>query len=842
MNNAPDLKMEEKISRIISKLDDEQMMALLHGRTGMTFGKIPEQGVPEVTCADGPQGIRMENGTFTTALPCGMALAATWDPAEAEEYGAVIAREAKALGIQVSLGPGVNLMRSPLCGRNFEYYGEDPVLAGKIGAGYVRGCQARGVAATPKHLAMNNQEQSRTLASSNCSRKTLRELYLEAFEIIIKEAHPWAMMSSYNRINGVYASQCGETQQKFAKDECGFDGVMMSDWGGTHAAMEALRGGLDLEMGGCEGNWMHETLWRQMIETRSITRKELEDHVRRVLRLAFRTMEAKPENSEPGEIATERHAAIARRIGGEASVLLKNQGGILPLDLKKYHRILVCGPSADFRHCIGNLIFCGGSGAVHPKYEISALEAIRERWGKTCEITYAPGELFSDVSCLPDEALAKCRCAFFESMEECMAGKTPFFTEDETGTSLRWGAAQAAGFDAGPEILQNRGFALRLQAEFRMEKNSSADCGLYLSGFADITFSVNGKTVFDSRDRAHGVVPFRAEAGADGLCRVELTASRRIIRNMFGACEIRFLKEQDRSVLRKEVLAKAKEADLVIYVGGNNHSWDKEGIGSDNTGKDIPSYAPVGGQSELISALAEANPNTVVALINGSALEVEPWIDRVPAVVEFWYPGQETGRVITDVLSGEAAPGGRLPFTWGRRLEDYACHGNNTFYFDVDAWWPQVEYKEGIFIGYRHFDRAGIKPRFPFGYGLNYTTFDCKAEAPSVSGNVGDKSVSVTLKGRVENTGFRAGSEVLQLYVAHPGCKREVRPVKVLRNFAKLALKPGESREFCLKLAWRDFAFFDEAADGFVAEPGNYVLLLGRNAREILSEFPIELK
>jgi len=841
MNPAIDPKMEEKIDRILSQLDDDQLMALLHGRTGMTFGGIPEKGIPEVRCADGPQGIRNETGIFNTALPCGMALAATWDPREAEEFGALIAREAKALNVQVSLGPGLNLMRSPLCGRNFEYYGEDPVLSGKIGAGYVRGCQALGVAATPKHLAMNNQEQCRMTASSNASRKTLRELYLETFEIVIRESHPWAMMSSYNRINGVYASQCAETQQKFAKDECGFDGVMMSDWGGTHAAMEALRGGLDLEMGGNADNWMRLPLWDQL-RCCSISRQEMEDHARRVLRLIFRTMEAKPQVEAAGECATARHAAIARRIGGESCVLLKNQRGILPIDPKQYRRILVCGPSADFRHCIGGLIYCGGSGAVHPRYEVTALEAIREKWGEECQICYAPGELFAGASVLPDDAVKTCRCDFFDSMETLVSGAAPFFTEEPKSLTLRWGVAQAAGFDAGPEALQKRAFAVRLQAAIRLPDGAPCNCGLHLVGLYEITFKVNGKTVFTSGDRTHGAVTFRAEPGADGLCTVELTAFRRMVNNVAGACEVRVLKEQDRAQLRQEALAAAKAADLVIYVGGNDHSYDKEGIGYGTTGKDIPTFAPVGTQNELIAALSEVNPNVVVALINGSAMDVEPWIDRVPAALEFWYPGQETGRVIADVLSGAVEPGGRLPFTWGRRLEDYACHGNGTFYFDIDGRPPQVEYKEGIFIGYRHFDREGIAPRFPFGFGLSYTTFERAAEAPSVSGSVGDGSVSVTLKGTVKNTGSREGSEVVQLYVAHPGCKREVRPVKVLRNFTKLTLPSGKSGTFTLALGWRDFAFFDEAEERFVTESGQYTLLLGHSAGEIWAEFSVTLR
>ena len=228
------MDIEQRIDAILAQLTDAQKCALLHGCDTLSFGDLPELGIPRVNCVDGPQGVRLEDGTHTTALPCGMALAATWNEKTAEEYGAVIGSECAANGIHVSLGPGLNLMRTPLNGRNFEYYGEEPVLSGRIGAGYIRGCQSKGVCATPKHLALNNQEICRTTGSSECPKKTLRELYLEAFEIIIREAHPWMMMSSYNRINGIYASENKYTQQDFAKDECGFDGVMVSDWGGCH--------------------------------------------------------------------------------------------------------------------------------------------------------------------------------------------------------------------------------------------------------------------------------------------------------------------------------------------------------------------------------------------------------------------------------------------------------------------------------------------------------------------------------------------------------------------------------------------------------------------------------
>jgi len=297
---------------------------------------------------------------------------------------------------------------------------------------------------------------------------------------------------------------------------------------------------------------------------------------------------------------------------------------------------------------------------------------------------------------------------------------------------------------------------------------------------------------------------------------------------------------QDRAALKQELLEKAKKADLVIYVGGSHHLYDHEGIGWGYVvNADIPDLELPEGQSDLISALADVNPRTVVALQNGSVLNVEPWIGKVPALVEFWYPGQEAGNVIVDVLGGESVPGGRLPCTWAKRLSDYACHAAGAFPGVVEGDDPHVEYPEGIFIGYRHFDRAKIAPRFPFGYGLSYTAFACESHAPAVTGKLADHSLQVTLTGKVRNTGKRRGSEVLQLYVAQPECRAEKRPEKVLRNFVKLTLEPGETKEFTLTLNARDFAFFEEKRNAFVTEAGRIKLLLPRNAAEILAEYSV---
>ncbi|MGN0867844.1 MAG: beta-glucosidase [Oligosphaeraceae bacterium] len=812
--------MEQRIDQILARLSLPQKMALLHGINTMEFGGIPEAGIPRVMCADGPQGIRVEDGTPNTALPCGMALAATWNPRTAEVFGRVIGEEALATGVHVSLGPGFNLMRTPLNGRNFEYYGEDPVLAGKIASGYVRGCQGMGVAATPKHLALNNQEICRTVGDSRCDKKTLRELYLEAFEIVIREARPWMIMSSYNRINGSYASECRYTQQEFCKDECGFDGVMVSDWGGTHAAMEALRGGLDLEMGGCASNWMNAPLGDQLGALK-ITPEELDDHVRRVLRLILRVTEHR--DLSKGQGATDAHGKTARDIACEATTLLKNDG-ILPLSPRKGMRILLCGPSADFRHH-RDLLHSGGSGAVHPRHEVTVREALQARLGDQCVVEYAPGVLFRDAQDFPESLVQECLCEFYDDASALASGKAPFLTLPRKNLTLHFGVALAAGLESTPDILLNRNYLLRVRAKFTPAKDGLWHMGLLASRLGNATLALDGKRLLDESQIELMDNAAEIQVAAGHAYTLEITGYHNVPEE---PCECKVLLREDEQLLRRQALDAAARADLVLYVGGSNHHYDREGIGwGDVKDADIPSLELPEGQSSFLAALAQANPRVVVALLGGSVMNVEPWLDSVSALLDLWYPGQECGNVLVDILTGAATPEGHLPFTWGRELSHYACHANGNYPGVRDGATPHVRYDEGIFIGYRHFDRAGITPRFPFGYGLSYTQFDYQADNQvQVTGSLADKSLRLAITGKVRNTGALPGQALVQLYVAQPQCQREERPRKVLRNFTKLPLQPGEEKPFQLTLEWRDFAFFSPADDTFVAEPGRVQLLL----------------
>ncbi len=822
--------MERRIREIMSKLTIEQKCALLHGVSGMSFGKIPEAGLPEIFCSDGPQGVRLEDGTTTTSLPCGMALAATWNVETAEKYARVIAKESLANDIHVSLGPGVNLMRTPLCGRNFEYYGEDPVLAGKIASGYVRGCQKYGVGATPKHMALNNQEICRTIGNSICSLKTLRELYLEAFEIIIRESSPWLIMSSYNRINGEYASECRYILQEFAKNECGFDGVIVSDWGGVHSAREALRAGTDLEMGGSEKNWMGFPLLDQYY-TLKITEEEINEHVRRVIRLILRISNVR-KKAENLETLKKEHISVSREIACESSVLLKNRDHILPLDLKKFRNILICGPSADFQHNIGPCEMIGGSGSCHPDHEVTLIESVRRKWGKICNISYFPAIRFADARFFPEKWIKYCSCDY-----SATAGGEPFYSEKRSDAIFSWrsGGEVAVVEEVNRKFLAEP-FYFDVTLKFTVPETQKLDLVLRRTrGVRCDEVILNGKSILSS-DRKNPV-PFEVLSGKEYTLKI---SGYRTVKNG-GALNILCFDRAGAEFMQQQALDAAAQADCVIYAGGCNHNFDKESLGRGDIMADIPSLEMCDGQSEFLRKLTRINDNVIVALINGSVQDVEPWIEKSAALVEFWYPGQECGDVMTEILSGESVPLGRLPFTWGKKLNDYACHANGNYpgvRGEID---PHVHYDEGIFIGYRHFDRSKIEPRFPFGYGLNYSTMECRMEKVGHSGSITEKNVCVKISGTVSNNGSMPGCEVVQLYLSYPADCPDERPEKVLRNFAKVIALPGESGTFDMELTWRDFAFIDGDDLTLTAVPGEYKLLLGRNAADIFAEIPLSL-
>ena len=778
--------------------------------------------------SDGPQGVRLEAGPSTTALPCGMSLGSTFDPETAREYGALLGRECAANGIQAILGPGFNLMRTPLNGRNFEYYGEDPVLSGEIASGYIRGCQSERVAACPKHLALNNQEICRTIGNSIIDERTLQELYLRAFEIVVRTAEPWMMMSSYNKINGVYASACGHVQNDIVKNQWGFDGVMVSDWGGTHDTLGAALGGEDLEMPGSHFLGPHLA---DAVKAGTVPEAVLDDKVERILRLFRRTGNLFGGRLPAGESDTKRHHELARTFAERGMVLLKNRENLLPLDKKKLKKIAVIGPSADRFHCIGTLENCGGSGAVHPAYEITLLKALTEYLGGECELVYEQGTSFTSDNVIPGSILTTpdgtpgLKLEYFDK-----TGKN-FRTETIGTVDLHWGNFLAAGLE--PTELDNIKFTGKISGSITPETTGKVSVSLAGSA-CEITLKLDGQTVTELKDRTPCSKAAEIEVTAGKTIRLEIDFSRAL-----GRSEIRLLWEQSGRAAFERAVKAAAEADLVIYCGGTHHGYDREAIGrGDVPTADIPDLELPNGQAELISAVAAANPRTIVVLINGSVVNVEPWIDSVGALLETWYPGMEGGRAAVRVLFGDAEPEGRLCCTWAKKLTDYACHGNGSYPGVRGEKDPHTEYKEGLFIGYRHFEKNGIEPRFPFGFGLGYSSVKLVLEKVEIRTVGTCRRVGIVVS--AENTGRRRTAAVAQIYAGEV-VPRPEDPVKELKRFHKFHLGPGEKQSAVLTLDDRDFAVFDTSSGKFVTRPGNYRIYLGSSSAEIAGSAEISL-
>ena len=822
------MKKEPQTEAILNSLTLEEKASLTGGASGTDLGGLPERGIPPFRMIDGPQGVRLEAGPSTTALPCGMALACSFDPENAREYGALLGRECAANGIQALLGPGINLMRTPLNGRTFEYYGEDPVLAGETAAGFIRGCQSERVAACPKHLALNNQEICRTTGNSVVDERTLQELYLRAFEIAVRTAEPWMMMSSYNKINGVQASACGHVQNEIAKDQWGLDGVLVSDWGGTHDTLGAALGGEDLEMPGSK--FLGPALG-EAVKAGKVPESVLDDKAARILRLFRRTGNLSGGRLPAGESDTKRHHELARTFAERGMVLLKNRDDLLPLDKSKLKKIAVIGPSADRFHCIGTCESCGGSGAVHPAYEVTLLAALKEYLGSQCEIVYEKGTSFTADTVIPASLLTTpegapgLRLDYFDE-----TGKN-FRTETVAAADLRWGNFLAAGIE--PSDLDDMQFSGKISGA--IIPAASGKVSVSLAGSAcQITLKLDGRIVAECLDRT----PYSPAAELDVTAGKPIALEIDFTRTP-GRSELRLLwEESDRDAFDRAVEA-AAEADLVICSGGTHHGYDREAIGwGDVPSADIPNLELPNGQSELISAVSAVNPNTIVVLINGSVVNVEPWIDAVGARLEPWYPGMEGGRAAVRILFGEAEPEGRLCCTWAKKLEDYACHGNGSYPGVRTGDDPHTVYEEGLFIGYRHFEKNGIEPRFPFGFGLGYSSVKLILEKAEVRQIGSCRRVEVTVS--AENTGKRRTAAVAQLY-AGAVAPRPEDPVKELKRFHKFHLDPGERQSVRLTLDDRDFAVFDASAARFVTRPGAYRLYLGVSSAEIAGSADISL-
>jgi beta-glucosidase len=802
---------EQRVEALLKQLTLEEKIDLLSGTDGFFVRDVKRLGLPRLKMADGPMGVR--NFGPATAMAAGVGLAATWNPQLAERVGTEMGRDARAKGVHFLLGPGVNIYRSPTNGRNFEYFGEDPFLASRITVGYIRGVQSQGVSATVKHFAANNSEFDRHKTDSVVDERTLREIYLPAFEAAIKEARVGAVMSSYNLVNGEHASQHRHLLTEIARDDWGFEGVMMSDWGGTYDGVAAVNGGQDLEMPGPAHMSRRNLL--PAIEQGKVSVATIDEHVRRILRTAARFGWLDREQTEtaiPRFNQTGRQAAL--QAAREGMVLLKNEGNLLPLDRKRLKSVLVVGPNSYPAVPVG-----GGSARVEPFAAVSFMEGISHALAPSSVNVYyhrgiptlaemAQGTAFTDA---PADGKPGIKAEFFKTEE--MQG-APFLTRSEPHVNYASVAGWRAAFPEGTLSSRWTGYYTPQAAgEHDVFMQSTGEDG----GFCRLY--VDDKLVFDNWKVSRALVS-TTTLGLDA--RPHKVVVEHHGRSSWLGAKLRLGIARRGTVVPEEVKRMAARADVVVVAAGFDHETESEG--ADRT------FSLPTGQDELIREMATANRNTVVVVTSGGGTDMTGWVERVPAVLQAWFPGQEGGTALAEILLGDTNPSGRLPVTFERRWEDNPARAS---YYPASEDTKRVEYKEGVFVGYRGYEKNNVRPLFAFGHGLSYTTFkydNLKLTRAPVADEKVERPFEVSFD--VKNTGARAGADVAQVYVSDTHALVP-RPPKELKGFVKVSLRPGESRRVTVLLDWRAFSYYDAAAKHWRADPGDFHILVGRSSEQI---------
>lgn len=718
---------EQRIEDALSRMTLEEKVAMLHAQSKFSSPGVPRLGIPEFWTTDGPHGVRPEvlwdewdqagwSNDSIVAYPALTALSATWNKKMSWNYGKALGEEARYRKKDILLGPGVNIYRTPLNGRNFEYMGEDPYLTSKMVVPYLKGVQSNGVATSVKHFALNNQEEFRHTSNVIVDDRTLYEIYLPPFKAAVQEGDSWTIMGAYDKYKNQYASQNEYLLNKILKGEWGYKGVVVSDWGAVNNTEQAIHNGLDMEFGSWTNglsagtrnaydNYYLAKPYLDLIKSGKVGTTELDDKVRRILRLGYNT--TMNPNKPLGNIASEDHMAVAKEIGEEGIVLLQNNNNVLPINTDKVRKIAVIGENAIKMMTVG-----GGSSSLKVKYETLPLEGIKSRFGKKADVQFA------------------------------------------------------------------RGYVGDVGGEYNGVKS--------------------GQNLKDDRPT---------------------------------------------SELLNEAVALAKKSDVVIFVGGLNKSDYQDSEGHDRKGLGLPYN-----QDQLISALAKANKNLAVVLVSGNAVAM-PWVKEVPAIVQGWYLGSEAGNALAAVLAGDANPSGKLPFTFPVKLEDNAAHQMGEYPGNKEELAAgkgkdqknpiNITYNEGIFVGYRWHDTKNIKPLFSFGHGLSYTTFEYGKVSADKTQMAQDGKITFTVS--IKNTGKREGAEVAQLYISD--LKSSVpRPVKELKGFEKINLKPGEQKEVSFTIDKSALSFFDAATHQWVAEPGEFEALVGASSSDIKTKVKFTLQ
>jgi beta-glucosidase len=800
----------------LAALSLEQKVRLLTGADFWSLYAEPAAGLRALVTSDGPagvRGVRWDEREPSANVPSPTALAATWDEARIERLGRLLAAECRRKGVDVLLAPTVNLHRTPYGGRHFECLSEDPLLTARIGAAYVRGLQAEGVGATVKHFVANDSETERFTLDAKVDERALRELYLAPFESIVADARPWAVMAAYNGVNGFTMTESPMVRDVL-KDEWGFDGVVMSDWYAGRSTEAAGSAGLDLVMPGPTGPWGDALV--QAVRDGRVSEAAVDDKVLRLLILAARVgaLDGVEPATPPARAWAESEVAAELRAAAAAGfVLARNEGALLPLSRAELRSVAIVGPNAATARTLG-----GGSATVFPPYAISPLEGLRAALGPAVEVRHAPGvRTHTRIAAATPELLGEVEVRFLA------ADGSPLGSEQRRTGIFTWlgsyGEAVATSAVAAVEV------------HGRLRAPAAGEYVVGASGLGRQRLTLDGVVAFDTvlelppgADLAEGImrppqhgVPVALAAGQEvdlvlhheppsggGDTPLPGTAFQLNVEPPHASDD----EELDRAV------AAAAAADLAVIVVGTTEEVESEGF-------DRESLTLPGRQDELVARVAQANPRTVV-VVNSGAPVLLPWAGDVPAVLLTWFPGQEFGHALGDVLLGDIEPGGRLPTTWPASTDGLPSTQ------PVEG---TLAYDEGIFVGYRAYERDGRTPLYPFGHGLGYTSWEYLDLASD------DQGVQVT----VRNMGARRGREVAQVYASRPDSALQ-RPPQWLVGFASAEAEPGEEATMRIALSARSFAHWDAGAGGWEVEPGTFRLSAGPSSAEqgLITELAVD--
>ncbi|MBI0296013.1 glycoside hydrolase family 3 C-terminal domain-containing protein [Streptomyces sp. PRKS01-29] len=799
----------------LGKLDLDTKARLLAGKNMWTLPAIPEIGLRPLVMSDGPIGVRGVRWTAddpSIALPSPTALAATWDPDLARRAGRLLAQEARRKGVHVLLAPTVNLHRSPLGGRHFECYSEDPYLTGAIGTGYVTGVQDGGVGATVKHFVANDAETERFTVDNQVSPRALRELYLAPFEAIVANARPWGIMAAYNSVNGTTMTEHGLLQNDVLRAEWGFDGIIVSDWMAARSTVGDITGGLDVAMPG--PNTVYGPALAAAVRAGDVAEETVDTAVRNVLRLAARVgvldgvPPAVPSDRLPERIGGEE---LAREIARRSVVLLRNEDHVLPLDTTQLGSVALIGAAARDARVLG-----GGSAQVFPRRIVPPLGGLRAALGEEAVTYYAGAD--------PNDELAPADKGFsLRAVCRDREGR-PIGAADLPNGMVKW-----LDDDLPEGVTRDQLHTVEITGDFTPRVGGLHSFGT--KGLGGFHLAVDGRVLFDGTENpADDDDPFEAFFGAPvERGRVELTAGKPVRVSL--TCDITLAPEhpiqsigfslvhrepqRDAEELIAEAASAARAAQTAIIVVATTESVEREGV--DRADLRLPGH-----QDELVARVAAANPRTIVIVNAGSPVEM-PWRNDVAAILLTWFPGQEAGTALTDVLLGAEEPGGRLPTTWPARLEDSPV----TRVTPTDG---ALVYEEDVFIGYRAWQKAGIEPAYYFGHGLGYTSWTYEA-ATYTPPTAEDELGTVTV--HVRNTGDRTGRTVIQIYLHTPDRDAFTRPRRRLAGFATVAAEPGDTAEAAIALPRRAAEIWDERTGHWRLIPGTYTAEAGPSVGDL---------